>query len=181
MKHLFIETSTDRALLVLAENGEPIAEKNLPGGPGMSEKLAYEAAALTQDARPDEISVGLGPGSYTGIRVGAALGLGLGTGWGVPVTGFCSLEAFDAPAVFDARSGGVYILKEGKPARVAVEEIEDWPLAFTPDRERLQKRTKGETIWIDAAPSAHSILRAHRGPLSFFFEFSLERNPPSFV
>jgi tRNA A37 threonylcarbamoyladenosine modification protein TsaB len=51
------------------------------------------------------------------MRVGIALARGLAMGSGVPLVGFCSLEAHfpqeDGPfvAAFDARAGGVYFLK----------------------------------------------------------------------
>jgi tRNA threonylcarbamoyladenosine biosynthesis protein TsaB len=77
------------------------------------------------------LAVGLGPGSFTGLRIGIATARGLGTSLGLPVTGVCSLDAIGrglgealdsavpAPtlagqtgggrlAVFDARRGEVF-------------------------------------------------------------------------
>lgn len=39
------------------------------------------------------IAVGIGPGPYSGLRVGISFGIGLGRAWGVPVVGVCSLDA----------------------------------------------------------------------------------------
>jgi len=61
--------------------------------------------------------VGIGPGSYTGVRVAVATAKGLARAWSVPLTGASSLVALagsrvaageDALAVADARRGNVY-------------------------------------------------------------------------
>lgn len=39
------------------------------------------------------IAVGLGPGSFTGLRVGIATAQGLGTALGIPTRGVCTLDA----------------------------------------------------------------------------------------
>lgn len=42
---------------------------------------------------PDAIAVGVGPGPYSGLRVGIAFGTGLGRAWQCPLVGVCSLDA----------------------------------------------------------------------------------------
>lgn len=39
------------------------------------------------------IACGIGPGPYTGLRVGIATAKALGLAWGIPVVGLCSLDA----------------------------------------------------------------------------------------
>ncbi len=67
----------------------------------------------------DRIAVTIGPGSFTGIRVGVALARAMGLALGVPVVGVSTLVAFAAPllseprpgiiaAAIDARHGSVY-------------------------------------------------------------------------
>ncbi len=65
-------------------------------------------------SRAEVIAVGVGPGSYTGVRVGVSLALGLARGWNAAVVGVPTLEAMAAHAdglvavTLDARKGNVY-------------------------------------------------------------------------
>lgn len=71
------------------------------------------------------IAVGIGPGSYTGIRVGAIAAKTLSYAWKLPLIGVCSLESFipnddcSFAAIIDAKIGGAYVMK-GKKERGAV-------------------------------------------------------------
>ena len=67
----------------------------------------------------DLIAVGLGPGSFTGLRIGIATARGLGISLGKPVSGVCTLDAIgrglgegeasgERLAVLDARRGEVF-------------------------------------------------------------------------
>ena len=67
----------------------------------------------------DRIAAGLGPGSFTGLRIGLATARALGLSCGVPVSGICTLDALGralaeaAPAssrlaVIDARRGEAF-------------------------------------------------------------------------
>lgn len=114
MSGLILETSTEKGCIVLSQDGVPIASHPLVGGPQLSKTLALEVDALLKKYSffPKFIAVGTGPGSYTGIRVGAALSKALSFGWNIPLFGFCSLEAYGPPpVVVDARMGGFYLLK----------------------------------------------------------------------
>jgi len=90
------------------------------------------------------IVVGLGPGSYGGVRVGIAVANGLSIAMGLPVAGRSSLEAWDAESdsylvVGDARRGTFFVAEvierklQGEPALIEAAEIEAY---LAPLRER---------------------------------------------
>ena len=83
------------------------------------------------------IVVGLGPGSYGGVRVAIAVANGLGIAMGLPVAGRSSLEAWDAAedsylVVGDARRGTIFVAEvldrklQGEPALIDAAEIENY-------------------------------------------------------
>jgi len=49
------------------------------------------------------IACGVGPGPYTGLRVGIASAIAIGVAWDVPVVGLCSLDALAAEALAASR------------------------------------------------------------------------------
>jgi len=173
MKALILETSAEKSLIALSIDGEPIAVQALSGGPQLSKNLALEVKNLLSEysLRPDCIAVGTGPGSYTGIRVGAALAKALAFGWQIPLFGFCSLLAFSpaaAPGVslgasqwavlVDARMGGFYALEssQGAPRLFSLAEAEiafrHTPVLASPHPDLIQKRLTLPGKWIETSP-----------------------------
>src|SRR4051812_5131957 len=53
----------------------------------------------------DRIAVTVGPGSYTGLRVGISAARGIGLAAGIPVVGVATLSAFLAPLMAQERRG----------------------------------------------------------------------------
>ena len=58
----------------------------------IDEVFARALSAASGEA-PQAVCVGVGPGPYSGLRVGVAFGVGLARAWSVPVVGMCSLDA----------------------------------------------------------------------------------------
>lgn len=79
----------------------------------------------------DAVVVGVGPGPFTGLRVGMATGAAFGDALGVPVHGVCSLDAIAADAaddrdllvVTDARRREVYWARYSGGQRVEGPEV----------------------------------------------------------
>lgn len=84
------------ALLTL--DGEVIAERHEEIGRGHAERLMPMVADLLGQYVPTQILVGVGPGSFTGLRVAIAAAHGMAIGWSVPLCGFDSLALVAASA-----------------------------------------------------------------------------------
>lgn len=67
-------------------------------GRGHAERLVPMIAQLLDGQRAERILVGVGPGSFTGIRVGIAAAHGLAIGWGARLAGISSLALLAAGA-----------------------------------------------------------------------------------
>lgn len=105
---------------------------------------AEHLAALIRDVVPDmgaveRIVVGVGPGPYTGLRVGVVTGATMAQALGIPVAGVCSLDGLghrlgDAVVVTDARRREVFAARYengarvGDPVVLAPAQVRDrWP------------------------------------------------------
>ena len=108
---LAIDTSTAACTAALfSDSGEPIASRHELIDRGHAERLMPMVAELLDVRRPDRILVGVGPGSFTGIRVGIAAAHGMAIGWGAGICGMSSLALLAAAAgggpVAAAMAGG---------------------------------------------------------------------------
>ncbi len=96
---LSINTSTMQfALALLAEDGTLLTEYLMPGGKGHFGSLMPVLDFMLNSSKSNIrdlkcISVAIGPGSFTGLRVGISLAKGLCHGLCVPAIGISSLEA----------------------------------------------------------------------------------------
>ncbi len=68
-----------------------------------AELLAPMIASVVAGCAVDAVVCGVGPGPYTGLRVGVATAQSLALAWQVPVVGICSLDA----VAYAARAAGV--------------------------------------------------------------------------
>jgi tRNA threonylcarbamoyl adenosine modification protein YeaZ len=85
---LAISTASPALSLALFDGGTLTAHDHRIIGRGHAEALMPAIAALLGRQRPARILVDIGPGSFTGIRIGIAAARALGVAWGVPVMGF---------------------------------------------------------------------------------------------
>jgi tRNA threonylcarbamoyl adenosine modification protein YeaZ len=84
---------------LLTIDGEVVACAHEELGRGHAERLMPMVAELLGVHVPSQILVGVGPGSFTGLRVAIAAAHGMAIGWSVPLAGFDShaLVAASAP------------------------------------------------------------------------------------
>ena len=88
---LAIETASEACSIALFEGGETIAHDHRVIGRGHAEALVPMIGALPEKGRADRILVSLGPGSFTGVRIGLATARALGFAWGAEVLGYPTL------------------------------------------------------------------------------------------
>ena len=95
-----IDTSTAACTAALFDgDGQCVGKRDEVIGRGHAERLVPMLEELLDGRRAESIIVGVGPGSFTGIRVGIAAAHGLAIGWNAPVTGISSLALLAASAV----------------------------------------------------------------------------------
>jgi tRNA threonylcarbamoyl adenosine modification protein YeaZ len=142
---LALDTATPTLVVGLARwaadtGTEVLAERAVPSGnrhaelltPTIREVLTAAGSAM---ADLDAVVVGLGPGPFTGLRVGVVTAAALGDARGLPVHGVCSLDAVGDGArtvVTDARRKEVHwAVYDAAGQRVAgpgVDRPEDAPV-----------------------------------------------------
>lgn len=123
MRVIGIETSTERGSVTLLEDEKEVLSAEHEEPNRHAERiLSLLTDLLARAGWPkrsiDRVAVGVGPGSFVGLRVGIALGEGLSLGLGCPLLGISSLEAMAraAPgpenavriALLDARRGEIF-------------------------------------------------------------------------
>jgi tRNA threonylcarbamoyl adenosine modification protein YeaZ len=114
-KVLAIDTSTSRSCVAIIEGANVLYSGFRDGatahGPSLP-VLVQEALAVSD---VDEVVVGMGPGPFTGLRVGIAFAHSFALAREIPVRGVCSLDAIAAQVTekdfiitVDARRKEVY-------------------------------------------------------------------------
>jgi tRNA threonylcarbamoyladenosine biosynthesis protein TsaB len=156
---LGVDTATADTAVAVVRGGEVLAERRVQastdGRPRHAASLLGEVEAAVEIAggwdQIGRIGVGIGPGTFTGLRIGIATARALAQGRGLPVAAVGSLAALargidsataggrDRLALIDARRGEVFAALEdgdGKPL---------WPpFVSTPEAlcERLAERAE---------------------------------------
>jgi tRNA threonylcarbamoyladenosine biosynthesis protein TsaB len=160
---LGVDTATDLAVIGVTAEGEVLREVSIgPGADGRprhSEVLLREIERAVETVggwpRIDRIAIGIGPGSFTGLRIGIATARALAQGQGIPLAPVGSLAALargisetgggDGAAlpVFDARRGEAYA------ALFHGDGEEAWPPFVAPPDELVERVRQ-----LDVAPLA---------------------------
>ena len=104
MRTLVIDSATEACSVALFDDGVLVAGELKMLGRGHAEQLVPMIAALPDRGRAQRIVVDVGPGSFTGIRVGLAAAKALALAWGSELCGYGALELVAAMARNDASS-----------------------------------------------------------------------------
>lgn len=192
----------------VAQTTRPLGLRSEPMTKGHSERLG----GLTRDAVAeaggfnaiDRIAVTVGPGSFTGLRVGLAFAQGLGAALSRPVVGVSTLDALaasadapDAAALIDARRGQVYArfwrdgVADGPPEALPLEQAAERIAALRPGAAlvgsgaALFAEAHGAQILDIAGPSPEALARLAAGldpaaaPPSPLYLRAPDATPPS--
>lgn len=188
MNLLLMDVSTERGVVAVAKGKAIRFQTELPFGYHNSTYLIPTIEKATRELGMEMkhfqgIVVGTGPGSYTGIRVGATVAKSLAYVLGIPLIGISSLMGFipeqDGPfaAMIDAKIGGAYLWTGSKkgdliestsePCLFALEKLEGLlqkglPI-ITPFSEMLNLKMKAlnpdcQWRWIERAPSVQRMV-----------------------
>ena len=91
VRTLAIETASEACSVALFSGADCIANDHREIGRGHAERLISMIAALPDKGKADRILVSLGPGSFTGVRIGIAAARALGVAWQAQVLGYPTL------------------------------------------------------------------------------------------
>jgi len=119
---LAIDTSTAACTAALFDAaGVCVAARDEVIGRGHSERLVPMLDELLEGRRAERILVGVGPGSFTGIRVGIAAAQGLAIAWSCELSGMSSLALLAAGANTD---GSVAAAVDGGHGELFVQQFD---------------------------------------------------------
>ena len=125
MSILAIDTAASRTSVVIIENDEVVFSESRDGAMSHGPALPELVQAAIKNREIDEVLVGMGPGPYTGLRVGVTFAQTFAWARNIPVRGFCSLDAIAAQVnepdfivAIDARRKEVYWARYTNGVRV---------------------------------------------------------------
>lgn len=113
MRILVIDSATEACSVALLENGEPVSGCFRMLGRGHAEQLVPMIADLPGNGRAARIAVSLGPGSFTGVRVGLAAARALALAWNADLVGYPTLDLVAAMARRQAGAQPVCVAMTG--------------------------------------------------------------------
>lgn len=191
MKYILgIDCSTRKTNVGIAVEEKPIGEINLDLGREQSASLPLVTEQLLNffDINLnmiDRIAVTVGPGYFTGIRVGIAYATALGEGLAVPLIPICSLDAVvygscidshsvTVPLIWGSRNtiyAGAYTIENGRTVSLLpvdaysvpmlekfLKDLEKTPILLSPDSERCRQLFKNHFFPIRYCPISGSSL-----------------------
>jgi tRNA threonylcarbamoyladenosine biosynthesis protein TsaB len=128
MLTLAFDTATAVATSALVDGEEVLGERASRAQTLLEDIDALLRQAGAHPSALDRLAVGIGPGSFTGVRIGLAVARGLALSLDLPGAGVSTLSALAAGApgalpVVDAKRREVFTLVYGEPRVLAPQEL----------------------------------------------------------
>ena len=146
MRTLVIDSATEACSVALFDGGALIAGTFEMLGRGHAERLVPMIAELPDCGRAGRIAVSLGPGSFTGVRVGLAAARALGLAWGAHVVGYPTLALLAAGALAERSDQALAVATTGGHGEWFVEGFSAGsstrPLASLPPAQAAEAMTE---------------------------------------
>ena len=155
---LAIDTATNRTIVAIIEDGKVLFE-------GFHEGATEHGFAITElvskalevSPKPDQVVVGMGPGPFTGLRVGITFAHTFALAREIPVIGVCSLDAIlidksEYTVAIDARRKEIYWASYKDGVRVAgpavdkPADVSGYILDLYPDMEKLVSLSSSQNV-----------------------------------
>jgi tRNA threonylcarbamoyl adenosine modification protein YeaZ len=155
---LAIDTATNRTIVAIIEAGKVLFE-------GFHEGATEHGFAITELVvkalevcpKPDQVVVGMGPGPFTGLRVGITFAHTFALAREIPVIGVCSLDAIivdkdEYTVAIDARRKEIYWASYKDGVRVAgpevskPAEVDNFIIDQFPNMQKLVSLSKTQNI-----------------------------------
>ncbi|WP_435417173.1 tRNA (adenosine(37)-N6)-threonylcarbamoyltransferase complex dimerization subunit type 1 TsaB [Parerythrobacter aurantius] len=187
MRTLGIDCSTEACSVALFDGGRLIAHDHRILGRGHAEHLVPMIQGLPDKGRAGRILVALGPGSFTGIRIGIATARALALVWRAEVLGYPTLALVAAMARAEHPGQPVTVCMTGGHGEWFIQDFGEDGLpsqslrSLTPDkasgygtgtifagskaRERAAQEGPGRTV-LDILPDARHVLALPEALLS---------------
>ena len=155
---LAIDTATSRTIVAMVDDGQVLFENFHEGamdhGKAVTELVVQ---ALKVCPVPNQVVVGMGPGPFTGLRVGITFAQSFALARNIPVIGVCSLDAIvidkdEYTVAIDARRKEIYwaSYKDGKrilgPEVSKPADVENFIIDQYPDMTKLVELGKTQNI-----------------------------------
>jgi tRNA threonylcarbamoyl adenosine modification protein YeaZ/ribosomal-protein-alanine acetyltransferase len=124
--YLLIDTSTSRTSVAIVSGDKTLFESHHDGALSHGEVLPeLVAKGLKVESKIDQIIVGMGPGPFTGLRVGISFAMSFALARNIPWSGVCSLDAIasqftdkDFLVAIDARRKEVFYARYTNQVRI---------------------------------------------------------------
>ena len=168
-----IDTSTSRTIVAIVDGAQVLFESFHEGATDHGKDLPeLIAQALKVAPKPERVVVGMGPGPFTGLRVGITFARSFAYARGIDLKGVCSLDAIaidqsEYTVAIDARRKEIYWASYKDGVRVAgpsvnkPDEVAGFIFDVYPDMQKLvalsHSQNETEPMYLrrpDAVPTA---------------------------